>query len=106
MERKRTRMGYLLLLPSTLLIAVLIVYPTIKTVYDSFFEIRTQTAALGARFVGLGNYVQAFQHQHYIDTRLWTLVFTLGSIAVELVNAMALTHIITQPTRWQGIIRH
>ena len=49
MERKSTRIGYFLLLPSVVLIAVMIVYPAVNTIYQSFFEIRTQTAALGAR---------------------------------------------------------
>ena len=57
MERKSVRTGYLLLLPSVILIAALIVYPAVNTIYQSFFDIRTQTAALGPKFVGMKNYI-------------------------------------------------
>lgn len=36
MERKSVRTGYLLLLPSVILIAALIVYPAVNTIYQSF----------------------------------------------------------------------
>lgn len=105
MEQKRARIGYILLLPSILLIAVLIVYPTAKTIFESFFEIRTQTAALGPRFIGLGNYVKAFQDKYFWDTLLWTLLFTIGSVALELVIGMGLALAMRKPGRGQGLIR-
>lgn len=105
MERKKTRMGYILLLPSLILIVVLIVYPTIKTIIDSFFDIRTQTAALGIKSVGFGNYTKALQDQHFWNTMIWTLVFTIGSVAIELVIGMGLALIMKMPGRGQGLVR-
>ena len=88
MEQKSTRIGYLLLLPSVALIAVMIVYPAANTIYQSFFEIRTQTAALGPKFVGVKNYIRAFHDQHFWDTLWWTLIFTSVSVFIELVIGM------------------
>ncbi len=105
MERKRNRIGYLLLLPSVVLIAVLIVYPAIKTVYQSFFEIRTQTAALGPKFVGMKNYVKAFHDEHFWDTLWWTLAFTGVSVFIELLIGMGLALIMNKKIPGQGIIR-
>lgn len=105
MERKRNRIGYLLLLPSVVLIAVLIVYPAIKTVYQSFFEIRTQTAALGPKFVGMKNYVRAFHDEHFWDTLWWTLAFTGVSVFIELLIGMGLALIMNKKIPGQGIIR-
>ena len=76
MERKSVRTGYLLLLPSVILIAALIVYPAVNTIYQSFFDIRTQTAALGPKFVGMKNYIRAFHDEHFWDTMWWTVAFT------------------------------
>lgn len=105
MERRAKRAGYLLLLPSVLLIGVLIVYPAINTIYQSFFEIRTQTAALGPKFVGVKNYIRAFHDEHFWDTLWWTLIFTVVSVFIELLIGMGLALIMNKSIPGQGIIR-
>lgn len=105
MERKNTRIGYMMLLPSVVLIAVLIVYPAANTIYQSFFEIRTQTAALGPRFVGFQNYVKAFGDKHFWDTLWWTLAFTAVSVFLELLIGMGLALMMNRKIPGQGIIR-
>lgn len=105
MERKNTRIGYCLLLPSVVLIAVMIVYPAVNTIYQSFFEIRTQTAALGAKFVGVKNYIRAFQDEHFWDTLWWTLMFTGVSVFIELIIGMCLALVMNRKIPGQGIIR-
>lgn len=105
MNKKSTRMGYLMLLPSVLLILVLILYPTVNTIYQSFFEIRTQTAALGPKFVGFRNYVKAFQDEHFGDTLWWTLAFTAVSVALELIIGMGLALLMNRKIPGQGLIR-
>jgi multiple sugar transport system permease protein len=105
MKNKKTRMGYTLLLPSALLIIVLIVYPTFKTIIDSFFEIRTQTALTGPKFIGFGNYVRAFNDKHLQDTVIWTLLFTIGSVFFELIIGISLALIMKGPGKSQGLIR-
>lgn len=98
-------MGYLMLLPSVLLILVLILYPTVNTIYQSFFEIRTQTAALGPKFVGFRNYVKAFQDEHFWDTLWWTLAFTAVSVALELIIGMGLALLMNRKIPGQGLVR-
>lgn len=105
MERKTTRIGYLLLLPSVILIAVLIVYPAVNTIYQSFFDIRTQTAALGPQFVGLKNYIRALTDEHFWDTMWWTLAFTAVSVFIELLIGMGLALIMNRNIPGQGVIR-
>lgn len=105
MERKSTRIGYLLLLPSVVLIAVLIVYPAVNTIYQSFFDIRTQTAALGPKFVGVKNYIRAFKDEHFWDTLWWTLAFTGVSVFIELLIGMGLALVMNRKIPGQGIIR-
>ena len=105
MNKKSTRMGYLMLLPSVLLILVLILYPTVNTIYQSFFEIRTQTAALGPKFVGFRNYVKAFQDEHFWDTLWWTLAFTAVSVALELIIGMGLALLMNRKFPGEGLIR-
>jgi multiple sugar transport system permease protein len=105
MEKQKVRNGYLLLLPSIFLVGVFIVYPTLKTTVDSFFEIRTQTAVLGAKFIGFANYIRAFRDNHFLDTILWTMTFTFGSVVIELIIGMALALVMKIPGKGQGFIR-
>lgn len=105
MEKKSTRVGYMLLLPSVVLIAVMIVYPAVNTIYQSFFQIRTQTAALGPKFIGIQNYVKAFHDEHFWDTMWWTLAFTAVSVFIELLIGMGLAMIMNRKIPGQGLIR-
>lgn len=95
----------MMLVPSIILIGVMIIYPAINTIYQSFFEIRTQTAALGARFVGIQNYIKAFHDQHFWDTLWWTLAFTAVSVLAELIIGMGLALIMNKNIPGQGLIR-
>lgn len=103
MSKQKT--GYLLLLPSIIIISALIVYPTFKTIYDSFFNIRIQTAALGAKFTGLDNYIKLLNDEHFWGTLKWTLEFTFVSVAIELVIGLALAMLMNRKIPGQGIIR-
>lgn len=103
MRRKRT--GYLLLLPSLILICCLILYPTIKTFIDSFFNERTQLASIGKQFVGFENYLKAFNDEHFIKTLIWTLIFTFVSVAIELVIGMLLAMLMNKPFKGQNTVR-
>ena len=105
MKRRKEVRGYLLLAPAALLICVLILIPTIETIYCSFFNYRTQTAALGMKFIGLENYVKVFSDSFFWDTFWWTIVFTAVTVALELVIGMLLALLMTKKIPGQGLIR-
>lgn len=103
MRKKKT--GYLLLLPSLILIGCLILYPTIKTFVDSFFNERTQLASAGREFIGLQNYMKAFNDDHFIKTLIWTLIFTFVSVVIELIIGMLLALLMNKPFKGQNAVR-
>ena len=105
MKRRKEVRGYLLLAPSALLICVLILIPTIETVYCSFFNYRTQTAALGMKFIGLENYAKVFSDTFFWETFWWTIIFTVVTVALELVIGMLLALLMTKKIPGQGLIR-
>lgn len=105
MNKRRTKYGYLLLLPALLLICLLILYPTIETLYNSFFHYRTQTVAQGIRFAGLGNYVKLFQDGFFWDSLVWTILFTILSVGLELIIGMFLAVLMSQKIPGQKLIR-
>ena len=103
--KKREIRGYLLLAPAAILISVLILIPTIETIYCSFFNYRTQTAALGIQFTGLENYKRIISDSFFWDTFSWTIVFTVVTVGLELVIGMLLALLMTKKIPGQGVIR-
>lgn len=103
MRKRRT--GYLLLLPSLILICCLILFPTIKTFIDSFFNERAQIASAAREFVGLGNYTKAFNDEHFIKTLIWTVIFTAVSVLIELIIGMLLALLMNKPFKGQNAVR-
>lgn len=105
MNKRRTVYGYVMLAPAAIIITLLIAIPTIQTIFYSFFDYRTQTAALGINFVGLKNYVKVFEDAFFWSTFAWTMLFTFFSVALQLVIGMALALLMSKKIPGQGVIR-
>lgn len=103
--KRRTLSGYIMLVPALLLIGILILFPTLKTIATSFFEYRTQTAALGMKWVGLKNYIDILHDEFFGQTFIWTIVFTFLSVGIELILGMIIALLMNRKIPGQGIIR-
>ena len=104
-SKHRIRVGYGLLMPTFLIIAVFIAYPVLNTIYQSFFELRTQTITQGAKFAGISNYVKLFQ-----DTQMWqsmkfTIIFTIVAVVLETILGMTCAMIMNRTFKGQGLVR-
>jgi alpha-glucoside transport system permease protein len=85
--RRSDRMvALLLLLPVALMLGVGLLYPGVKTVYQSFFD------ADGSSFIGLDNYQTIFttadQRRVLYNTALWVLVTPFVATAIGLLYAI------------------
>ena len=85
-------LGWLLLTPVALLLAVVVLYPVGQLVYSSFFTIRLTEPWLGTPFVGFDNYLKAWEDERFwgalANTLLFIVVTVPGSLAVGLGLAM------------------
>ena len=85
-------LGWLLLTPVALLLAVVVLYPVGQLVYSSFFTIRLTEPWLGTPFVGFDNYMKAWEDERFwgalSNTLLFIVVTVPGSLAVGLGLAM------------------
>ncbi len=76
-----------MLLPALTVVAGVVGYPFLRTLYLGFFKApllgKTRT------FVGLGNYLQAFERPEFRAAVGHTLAFTVGSIGLELILGVA-----------------
>jgi alpha-glucoside transport system permease protein len=85
--RARAGSGYLFqligfLAPAMLLLAVGLIYPSVKTIYDSFLSSR-------GNFIGIDNYVWIFTQPSAVRTVLNTIVWVLVVPAVSTIFGLA-----------------
>lgn len=95
---RKTWLGYLFIFPAVVLIAVFLIYPTIRTIQLSF---DTGAGFTTSQFVGLDNYVNLFTRDRLFfnisswppsgavfNTILWLVLFTLGTVGFGLLVAV------------------
>ena len=81
-------LAWLLLTPAFLLIALIVIYPVGKLIYNSFFDLRLSGGANLGQFVGWLNYQDVFKDAdfwHATQNTLWiTLITVPGALLVGL----------------------
>ncbi|RKS89297.1 alpha-glucoside transport system permease protein [Microbacterium sp. AG790] len=81
---------YVFLAPGIVLVAVFLLYPTIRTIIESFTK-ASQRRGEGASFVGLDNYIDLFSSPSFLGTLvnnlLWVLVVPAVAVIVGLIVA-------------------
>ena len=92
LRKQDARTGWLLLLPSLLVILGVTLWPIVYTFLLSF-----QNAPTGINqvrtFVGLGNYLTMLKDQAFWDTIGRTMYFTLASVGLEMVLGLAVAQL-------------
>lgn len=104
-SKHRIRVGYGLLVPTFLIIAVFIAYPVVNTIYQSFFELRTQTITQGAKFAGISNYVKLFKDAQMWQSMKFTIIFTIVAVVLETILGMTCAMIMNRTFKGQGMVR-
>jgi ABC-type sugar transport system permease subunit len=93
--------GFLLILPSLIIIVGISLQPIISTVYLSLFEL-SRGVTSEQTFVGLGNYAALLTDPVFWVTISRTLYFTIVSVGLELLLGLAIAQLIhTHPPGWQ-----
>ena len=81
-------LAWLLLTPAFLLIALIVIYPVVKLIYNSFFDLRLSGGANLGQFVGWLNYQDVLKDAdfwHATQNTLWiTLITVPGALLVGL----------------------
>ena len=98
------RMAAILLLPAAIVVFGVILYPILRTILISFFQVNS-AVAVETPFVGLQNYINIINNPEFWATILRTLYFTIGSTALELVFGLALALLLNAPLRMRWLFR-
>lgn len=84
--------------PAGLFMAAFLLFPLLKLVFDSFFNVGD--AYNGRTFVGLKNYLKAFTSQQFLADSWHTVVYVVVAVTFETVLGLALAVILTN--RYRG----
>jgi trehalose/maltose transport system permease protein len=105
MQRRQTRLGWLLLLPALAVVAFVAIYPLGKTVYQSFTNQEFLAGIEPTKWVGLQNYRDLW-HDTIFRQSVWeTIKFTLITVSFEFVLGMIIALVVNSNFKGRGAMR-
>ncbi len=103
-DPSETSLGILLLVPTFLLLALIVVYPIATLVFNSFFDLRLSGGS-GMKFVGFENYLLVLQDGDFWNATWNTVLITLITVPGALVVGLGLALLANLPFRRQWPVR-
>ena len=100
--RRRRRSYRLLTMPAMVVVAAVIVFPWLFTVYMSAFDWKIGQQA---HFVGLGNYLALVTNQRFIEAIVHTFYFTLLAVVFPLLLGTFAALVFHRRFRGRGLLR-
>ena len=98
-------LGLLLLTPAFLLLALIVVYPIGKLIFNSFFDLRLSGGGGGLKFVGWQNYAMVLDDKAFWNATKNTVLITLITVPGALVLGLGLALLANLPFRRQWPVR-
>ncbi|MBK7546748.1 MAG: sugar ABC transporter permease [Rhodoferax sp.] len=98
-------LAVLLLAPAFLLIALIVVYPIGKLIYNSFFDLRLSGGSGAFAFVGLQNYKDAWVDRDFWNAASNTILITLITVPGALVVGLGLAMLANLPFKHKWPVR-
>ena len=103
-EQAEKRLAAKMVSPSLILIAIVAAYPIGYAVWLSLNEYSVRTPGL-SRWAGLRNYETAFNSEAFRESILNTLIFTVGSVTLELLLGLAMAIAMHSAFKAKGLLR-
>jgi trehalose/maltose transport system permease protein len=105
LQRRQTRIGWLLLIPALLVVALVAIYPLGKTIYYSFTNQEFLQGIEPTKWVGLENY-RTLWHDTIFRNAVWeTIKFTLITVGFEFVLGMIIALVVNSSFKGRGAMR-
>jgi trehalose/maltose transport system permease protein len=105
LQRRQTRIGWLLLIPALAVVAFVAIYPLGKTVYQSFTNEQFLAGIEPTKWVGLQNYKDLW-HDTVFRNSVWeTIKFTLITVSFEFVLGLIIALTVNSGFKGRGAMR-
>ena len=105
LQRRQTRIGWILLLPSLAVVAFVALYPLGKTVYQSFTNQEFLAGLEPTKRVGLENYRELWHDTLFRDAVWLTVKFTLITVSFEFVLGLIIALVVNSSFKGRGVMR-
>ena len=100
-----TRLGWMLVAPALVTIALIALFPLSWTVWESLHQHDLRMPWLGSPFVGLANYGELLQDRRFWAAMGHTAFFTVATVSLELVLGLALALAMHRAFRGRAVVR-
>ena len=97
-------LGVMLLAPAFLLLALIVVYPIGKLIWNSFYDLRLSGGG-GIKFVGIENYLLVFKDPDFWNAAKNTVLITLITVPGALVVGLGLAMLANLPFKRKWPVR-
>jgi trehalose/maltose transport system permease protein len=104
LQRRQTRLAWLLLLPSLAVVALVALYPLGKTVFQSFTN-QEFLALEPTKWVGIDNYKTLWHDTLFRDSIWTTIKFTLITVTFEFALGLAIALVVNSNFKGRGLMR-
>jgi trehalose/maltose transport system permease protein len=105
LQRRQTRLAWLLLLPALAVVAFVALYPLGKTIYQSFTDQQFLAGIEPTKWVGLQNYKDVWNDPDFRHSVWLTLRFTLITVAFEFVLGLIIALVVNSSFKGRGAMR-
>jgi trehalose/maltose transport system permease protein len=104
LQRRQTRLGWLLLVPALAVVAFVAAYPLGKTIYQSFTNAEF-LALTPTKWVGLDNYHRLIHDTFFRHAVVLTVKFTLITVVFEFVLGLIIALVVNSSFKGRGVMR-
>jgi len=105
LQRRQTRIAWILLVPSLAVVAFVALYPLGKTVYQSFTNEEFLQGITPTKWVGLDNYRTLWHDTLFRDAVVETVKFTLITVSFEFVLGLIIALVVNSNFKGRGLMR-
>lgn len=98
-------LGFLLLAPAFLLLALIVVYPIGKLIFNSFFDLRLSGGSGVTKFVGIENYAEVWKDKDFWNAAKNTVLITLITVPGALVIGLGMAMLANLPFKRKWPVR-
>jgi trehalose/maltose transport system permease protein len=105
LQRRQTRLGWLLLVPALAVVGFVALYPLGKTVYQSFTNQEFLAGLTPTKWVGIDNYRTLWHDTIFRDTVVLTIKFTAITVGFEFVLGLIVALVVNSSFKGRGLMR-
>jgi ABC-type sugar transport system permease subunit len=101
----RKQLGYVLIAPALLMIALVSVYPFLTTLWYSMHSIRLNVPSAGQPFVGLKNFATLFETERFRNSIQLTFMFAAAFVFLQLVFGLFIAQVLNLDFKGRAFVR-